>query len=453
MAGRIGSFRPQTFLAFALALVVGASAAALVVVYATGSGIISERERAEALAERDLLDEVYQEQGLQSLINAVARRTRFSASGERYGVFGPQGQPLAGDLQGFNPAFRDADWRLVRVRRPTPETLHVVAATLDDGGLLVVGRDRANQARFERSVVYGFIAAFLIVAVASGVAGLALNAAVLQRVEAIAATAERIASGDLSARTVISDPEDPFGRIAGSLNAMLDRIEALMNGMRSVTDSVAHDLRSPLTRMKGALARAQHPSTPEPERSEAIAVAETEADRTLATLSALLDIARAESGLSRDVMRPVDLRALMAEVADVFAPVIEDAGQSLTLDLGSLPTPVAAHEALVRQAVGNLLHNAAQHAGEGAEVALRLRDLGALVEIEVADSGPGVPEADRERVQERFVRLDAARSGGGSGLGLAIAAACARLHGGALVLGDAEPGLLARLTLERGAAA
>ncbi len=455
---RIGGWvglAPSSFLLFAVLLVLSASAVALVMVYRTGERIILERERAEALAERDLLEEVFQEQGIKALISGVARRSRYATEGERYGLFNARNAALAGDMRVFAPAFKDADWRRVRYMTPSPTTLHVNTTVFADGYRLVVGRDLSNLRQFEKSILYGFSAALSIVILTSLLAGFILNALILQRVEAIAATAERIAAGDLSARTLISNPRDPFGRVGASLNAMLERIEALMIGMRTVTDSLAHDLRSPLTRMKGALARALQPQTGVEERFDAIETAHAEIDRTLATLTAMLDIARAESGLSREMMQGVDVGALAAEIADFFTPTIEDAGQTLLVQTPVMPVIARVHEGLLRQAIGNLLHNASLYAGAGAAVVMRVEegrsgnDDEQLVHITVTDTGPGVPDDQRGRVQERFVRLDPARRGGGSGLGLAIAAACAKLHGGTLRLEDNQPGLRAILDIVR----
>ena len=235
-----------------------------------------------------------------------------------------------------------------------------------------------------------------------------------------------------------------------AISEMLGRIEELMTGMRTVTDSLAHDLRTPLTRLKGALARAMAPGLSEAERIGAVEQAQEEADRALATFSALLDIAQAETGLSRETMAMVDLNRLVAGVAELFGPLLEDAGQTFRVELPAEPVSARAHELLLRQAIGNLLHNASRHAGEGARVLLELAAPDdQTLQIIVADDGPGVPEADRGRVQERFVRLDKARSTQGSGLGLAIVAACAKLHAGTFVLEDNVPGLRAVLTLAR----
>jgi signal transduction histidine kinase len=268
-----------------------------------------------------------------------------------------------------------------------------------------------------------------------------------RRARDIAATAERIAGGDLSARTPVHPDGDVFDHLGQSLNAMMTNMEDLMIGLRTVTDSLTHDLRTPLTHMKGALARAQDPHVPQEDRDDALAQVSEEAERMLSTLSALTDIAHAETGLSRDMMQPVDLNALVAEMGELFAPVIEDADQVLDIQTPAGPAPALVHEALLRQAVGNLLHNAAVHAGEGAHVTLALAVDSQAIMLSVCDTGPGVPEDHLGRVQERFVRLDKSRSRPGSGLGLAIAAACAKLHGGRLVLKDNHPGLAATLEI------
>jgi signal transduction histidine kinase len=248
----------------------------------------------------------------------------------------------------------------------------------------------------------------------------------------------------------VGDQGDVFDHLGAAVNTMLVRIEELLTGLRTVTDSLAHDLRSPLTRLRGALARAQDPEASPAERTDAVEQAQQEAEQVLATFSALLDIARAESGLSRDTMAPVDLRAMVADMAELFAPTFEDQGQTLTAPTGAAgePLTVKGHEVLLRQAIGNLLHNAARYAGRGARVALDVaRQMDGTVQLVVADDGPGVPESQRGRVQERFVRLDDARSTPGSGLGLAIAAACAKLHDGRLLLEDNHPGLRCVLEL------
>jgi len=290
--------------------------------------------------------------------------------------------------------------------------------------------------------------ALALTAIAAAAAGAALHALILSRTRDIARTADLIARGDLTARARSQPGGDLFDELAGSVNAMLTRIEELMTGMRTVTDSLAHDLRSPLTRVKGALARAESPEATPESRQSAIDQAHAEVDGALATLSALLDIARAETGLSREMMRYVDIGRVAVEIADLFSPMLEDAGLTLSVEAPQAPLLVCAHETLLRQAVGNLLHNAAVHAGPGAAVALSVSEIEpGRVRLTVADTGLGVPPDQLGRVQERFVRLEEARTRPGSGLGLALVAACAKLHRGGFVLEDNNPGLRAVLDM------
>jgi signal transduction histidine kinase len=262
----------------------------------------------------------------------------------------------------------------------------------------------------------------------------------------VAGVAERIAAGDLGARAEVSERGDSFDRIGVSLNRMLDRVDGLVTGMRTVTDSLAHDLRTPLTRMRVAVDNAMDPATSPTDCQDALELVSQELERVLSVFAALIDIARAESGLSREMMQPLRLDEVVLDVAGLFTPVLEDAGQRLEI-APMHPLVVDGHEQLLRQAVGNLLFNAARHAGSGAAVTLEILSDRGLAQIVVADNGPGIPEADRARAKDRFVRLDQARGGSGSGLGLSIVTAAAKLHGGELRLEDNRPGLRAVLSL------
>jgi len=323
----------------------------------------------------------------------------------------------------------------------------VVVQPMSVGAVLVVYEDLSERNAFRDALAIGGGVALLTALAAVLAASFWLNHMIYRRAETIETTAARIAAGDLSARAPHHLDGDVFDRLGGSINQMLDRIEELLTGLRTVTDSLSHDLRSPLTRMKSALTRAIDPDMTDQARADAIAQACDEADQALATTSALLDIARAESGLSRDMFQPVDLRVLMLDLAELFEPVLEDAGQTLEVRPGEEALVVMGHELLIRQAVGNLLYNTTRYAGQGAAVSISLESAPQGARIIVSDNGPGIPEADWGRVRERFVRLDPARTTPGSGLGLAIAAACAKLHGGALDLGDNHPGLRVAMTL------
>ena len=442
--------RPLAFTAFAMITVLGAVALAFYLVNLAGERVFLGRERDVALAEQQILAEVFNSEGAQGLLVRMERRSRLAAAEAHYGLFDPAGRHLGGDLLALPAPSPLGGWAKVRSRTVAgPLTFYATAGRLPDGTLLIVGRDMAGQRDFEARTADGLLIGLAIVVTASLGVGLLLNALVIRRAGAVAGVAERIAAGDLGARAEVSARGDSFDRIGSSLNSMLDRIEELLTGMRTVTDSLAHDLRTPLTRMRGAIDGALDPATSHEDCRAALEEVSLELDGVLSVFTALIDIARAESGLSREMMQPVRLDELILDVVSLFAPVLEDVGQQLEI-AAMEPLVIDGHEQLLRQAVGNLLFNAARHAGAGAAVRIELACKGNAAEIVVADSGPGVPEADRGRVKDRFVRLDEARGGSGSGLGLSIVAAAAKLHGGELRLEDNRPGLRAVLTLTRG---
>ncbi|HZZ30884.1 MAG TPA: HAMP domain-containing sensor histidine kinase [Phenylobacterium sp.] len=432
--------------------VLGAVAIAFYLVNLAGEHVFLDRERDVALAERRILTEVFNSEGAQGVVTRLQRRSRLAAAEAHYGFFDTKGRRLGGDLLTAPARPPLGGWAEVHSRTDAGSiAFYATAGRLPDGSLLVVGRDAAGQRDFEARTADGLLIALGIVVTASLGVGLLLNALVIRRADAVAGVAERIAAGDLGARAEVSERGDSFDRIGTSLNKMLDRIEELLTGMRTVTDSLAHDLRTPLTRMRGAIDGALDPATSHQDCHAALEQVGQELERVLSVFTALIDIARAESGLSREMMQPPRLDEMAIDLAGLFAPVLEDAGQRLEIR-PMRPLVIDGHEQLLRQAVGNLLFNAARHAGSGATVTLEVRDGPGAAMIVVADDGPGIPEAHRGRVKDRFVRLDEARGGAGSGLGLSIAAAAAKLHCGELRLEDNRPGLRAVLTLARDAA-
>jgi signal transduction histidine kinase len=443
--------RPLAFTAFAMVTVLGAVAVAFYLADLSAETVFLERERDEALAERQILTEVYDLQGIPGLLVRMERRARLAAREEHYGLYDASGRRLGGDLLAEPRHLPTGEWGQVRARTKAGRVvLDASAERLPDGALLVVGRDASGRREFQGRLADGLLIGLAIVVAASLGVGLMLNSLVIRRADAVAGVAERIAGGDLGARAEVSPRGDSFDRIGESLNRMLDRIEALLTGMRTVTDSLAHDLRTPLTRARGAVEAALQAGASHEDCLAALESVNHELEGVQSVFSALIDIARAESGLSREMMQPVRLDELALDLAGLFGPVLEDAGQ--VLDVRPMaPLTIDGHEQLLRQAVGNLLYNAARYAGPGTEVTLEVRSFDGVAELVVADRGPGISEADRARVKDRFVRLDAARSGPGSGLGLSIVAAAAKLHGGELRLEDNRPGLRAVLSLRSAA--
>ncbi|MBT5674826.1 MAG: HAMP domain-containing histidine kinase, partial [Rhodospirillaceae bacterium] len=310
---------------------------------------------------------------------------------------------------------------------------------------LLVGRDIRARGEFQSAMIQSLGWA-LAVTFALGIAGgYFMSRRMLRRVDGVAAASREIIEGDLSRRMPVSGSGDEFDRLSDTLNHMLAEIEHLLTGMRTVTDSVTHDLKSPLTRLKSNLELALRQRSPEAaETRRAVTRAIAEADAVLATFDALIAIARAEAGTGRAAMESVDLSAVVNDMADLYGPLAEHKGVSLILNIAE-GCRITGHRQFLSQAVGNLLDNAVKFTPSGGSIAIALgRNPDQLI---ISDSGPGIPAADRARVLQRFVRLDVSRSAAGSGLGLSLVAGVAKLHGAELELSDSDlRGLSVQLT-------
>jgi signal transduction histidine kinase len=264
-------------------------------------------------------------------------------------------------------------------------------------------------------------------------------------------TTQTIMAGDLSGRLPIAGTGDELDRLAENLNIMLERIEALMHGFREVSDNIAHDLKTPLTRLRNRAEEALRGGKGEADYRRALEVTIEESDSLIRTFNALLMIARAESGQAAEVAE-FDAAEIARDVGELYEPLAEQKGVVLRVD-APIAAPVRGNRELVSQALANLVDNAIKYISAGkrdsSEILVRAACEGDRVLLAVADQGPGIPEADRGRVVERFVRLEQSRSAPGSGLGLSLASAVARLHGGELKLEDNRPGLRAQLVLPR----
>ncbi|HYN38390.1 MAG TPA: HAMP domain-containing sensor histidine kinase, partial [Rhodospirillales bacterium] len=325
-----------------------------------------------------------------------------------------------------------------------PHEIRARTFELAGGYRLLVGRDMHEKAKFRRIVVETLVWS-LAAALALGLlGGIFLSRRMLRRVDGVTQTARRIMQGDFSQRIRHGGSADEFDRLADSLNALFAQIERLMAGMRLATDSLAHDLRGPLTRLRGRIELALLAAPDAARDREALVTVLGQADAALATFDSLLKIAAAESGMAATELKPLDLATLVRDAADLYEPVAEEKGVTLTVATDVLP-PVAAQRELLAQAVTNLLDNAVKHTPAGGRIEVRAVNDGASVLLVVADSGPGIPAADRARVLERFVRLEESRSTPGSGLGLSLVAAVAKLHGAQLGLADNAPGLCIEL--------
>jgi signal transduction histidine kinase len=330
---------------------------------------------------------------------------------------------------------------------------------LPGGFRLLVGRDLEERERlFDIIVTAGrwSVAIVIILGIAGGVF---VSKRVLNRVDAMTHTAETIMAGDLTGRLPIAGSGDELDRLASNLNAMLERIEALMRGLKEVSDNVAHDLRTPLTRRRNRAEEALRTAKDEAGYRNALEATIEESDGLIRTFNALLMIARAESGEAREGMSEFDAADVAHDVSELYEPLADTKGLALRVE--ATPAPVKGNRELVSQALANLVDNAIKYAadshahganGEAAEILVTAGAEGDRIKLSVRDAGPGIPESDRTHVIERFVRLEQSRTMPGSGLGLSLASAVARLHGGELKLEDNAPGLKAVLDLPRAAA-
>ena len=334
---------------------------------------------------------------------------------------------------------------------PPDSTGYAVArsVTLPSGLRLVVGRDVVERRGFSEIIFQGFAIGMLGIVLLSVVAGGLTANRVLKRIDSISGTSAKIMSGALSERVQVTKRHDEFDALATDLNAMLDRIEQLMVGLKEVTDNVAHDLKTPLTRLRNKAESAlREGRTPEQLR-EALETTIAESDQLIRTFNALLMIARVEAGTPSGALAETDISAVAEDVAELYQPVAEDAGLALITEITPGITMMANRE-LVGQALVNLLENAIKYAGRedgDGKVVLSAGYTGGRIVVSVADNGPGIPEGDREHAVERFVRLEKSRTEPGSGLGLSLVSAVARLHKGELRLEDNAPGLRAVLDL------
>lgn len=326
----------------------------------------------------------------------------------------------------------------------------VRSEVLPSGLILVVGRDVVERRGFTAIIFQWFVIGVGGILLFSLIAGGITAVRVLRRIDTIASTSNKIMAGDLSERVPVTKRNDEFDALATNLNAMLDRIESLMQGMKEVTDNVAHDLKTPLTRLRNKAESALRDSQDEAARRDALETTIEESDKLIKTFNALLMIARAEAGTPSGALSEIDLSAVVSDVAELYGPLAEDEGLALETDVAE-GVRVHGNRELLGQALVNLIENALKYyepeEGKSGLIRVSLKAEGGRVLITVADNGPGIPEADRGRVVERFVRLEKSRTEAGSGLGLSLVAAVARLHKGELRLEDNAPGLRAVVEL------
>lgn len=381
----------------------------------------------------------YKEGGLTDLAASIAKREARPHNNFSYAVIARDGRHLTGstELAQVGPGLHSTT---VRHHGGSPLSARTLGTALGDEAVLYVIIDSAELDRLEGEILLLFGGGFALILVLGIGGALLLGRHLKRRLDHIAVTAQAIRAGDLGKRIAVSTGDDEFDRVGMSLNAMLDRIDELVTDLRQVSSDVAHDMRTPLSRLRGEIEAGLNAAPDNEAQHRALERALERSDAMLTLFGAILRIAEIEGQASADFTADIDLAALATTVCDMYGPAVEDGGRSLALDAPA-PAMVRGNRELLIQAISNLLDNAQSHtpAGTAIRVSVGQGDEGAW--LSVADNGAGVPDADRARIAQRFVRLDKGRSGPGHGLGLNLVATIVRAHGSALRIEDNRPGL------------
>jgi signal transduction histidine kinase len=350
----------------------------------------------------------------------------------------PEGHKLAGNIPS-QPTWLGTRQIKVMLDGKMPD-VRAHGYRLANGDFLLIGQDPRSLQQMKRLIVRAFSVNVVVTLLLAVLGGVIISNRALKRVDAVSRTTQAIVAGDLSRRIPSRGTDDEFDRLASSVNAMLDRIEDLMRSMRQVSNDIAHDLRTPLTRLRQRLERARERASSLEELREIVEGSITQVDTILETFGALLRIAQIEAGGRANALETIDVSSLLKSVVEDFSPAAEDRGQRIAADVAP-HLQLSGDRELLTQMVANLLDNAIRHSPAGAEISVAAHAAESGVEIAVADTGPGVPLAERENVLRPFYRLESSRTTPGNGLGLNLVAAIAKQHHAHLSLSDNAPGL------------
>ena len=447
----------------ALYLVLFAIAATIVVFYMTSLSVrmLTAQTRETIDEEAQDLGRAYQRGGLPLLVRFIELRAR-QPGANLYLMADPNGRILSGNVESLAPGVLDqSGWterpftyhrygeREVAARTPN-ETVdngnHTATAMifrLPNQMIVLVGRDLGEPERFRAVVRRALVVAFGILGAGALLIWFFVGRRALKHIDRVSDASRRIMGGDLTGRLPVSGVGDEFDRLSENLNAMLDRIAALNEGLRHVSDNIAHDLKTPLTRLRN---RAEAALAGKPKTADYRAALDrtiSESDQLIRTFNAILMISRLESGYSAEATTRVSLNETIADVVELYEPAAEEVGVTVEAKAGRQIT-VGGNRELIGQALSNIVDNAIKYSAEGVDkplVSVSLEQRGREIFLAVSDNGPGIPEADRRRVTERFVRLETSRSQPGSGLGLSLAQAVMSYHGGRIEVSGRDPGL------------
>lgn len=434
------------------ALAVGSMSLISAVFYVGTVGVLARSIDAKLLSVSDRLAHHFESRGGDELGQEIRQLLAdgIDQDTEVYLLVAPDGRNIVGNIAGWQRANahldRLTDARVIRNGRSSLSRLF--PRLLSDGSVLVVGRDMQDQREIELLVWHALLGGGAVALLLAIGGALLFRRQLELRVGAIRRTALEIGAGDLSRRIPTAGVEDEFARLNGDINHMLDRIEQLMGGVRHVSNAIAHDLRTPLGRIRTRLEEALHPDKSRTQLVATAGFAIQQIDELIQMLEKLLQIAEAESGARRQYFAPVDLASVISGAVELYDAAAEAEGITLLSNVFGQPITLGDRH-LLTNAVMNLIDNALKYAGGGATVRVHATEETDTVSIVAEDDGPGIPAAERSRVIDRFYRVDRSRSLPGNGLGLSIVTAIASLHQGQLYLSDAAPGLVARIVLPR----
>ncbi|MFQ5935800.1 MAG: ATP-binding protein [Acidiferrobacterales bacterium] len=452
-------FRSSTFrLALIYMALFGASILILLgFIYWSTVAYMGRQTDAIIEAEIEALAERYRVGGLAGLTDLIAERlSRKPAGSSIYLVANGLFEPMIGNLDRWPSAPPTPDgWLVFQLEDETPGQAGVREARarvfrLQGGFHLLVGRDMHERDEAQGLIMRALVWGLAITVVLALVGGSMMSRSMVRRLEAINAASREIMQGDLSRRIPAKGTGDDFDRLTDNLNSMLDRIELLMDDVRRVSDSIAHDLRTPLSRLRHRLELLNMPGANGERMRESVEQAVAEADRLLTTFNALLRIARIESEGRRAGFTDLDFSALLRDVVELYEPLAEDKQQRFNTRLRD-GVQIHGDRDLLFQAIANLVDNAIKYAPAGGAIELAMESDQGGTRVTVADDGPGISASAADKVFQRFFRQDASRSTPGSGLGLSLVAAVAKLHQAQIALHDNRPGL--RVVLDFGNAA
>jgi signal transduction histidine kinase len=432
---------------YALLLAISATALALFLWWAT-AGLLDRQTEAAINADAQGLAERWSDGGLPALVVTVEDRLAQNIDDDAiYLLTDANMKRVAGNLASWPPSVTEAGpWYELPVMRAGIKSLaNVQRFDLAGGFHLLIGRDVQVRAQLRALLTDALLWAVVVVLLMATVGALVVRNLFRRTLANVSATATAIAGGDLAQRVKLSGRGDEFDQVAEVINDMLDRIGRLMDGVRQVSNAIAHDLRTPITRARTRLEDAAlHAETPDDLRA-AIERATMDLDGIVAVFQALLRIAEIEAGSRRSSFARLDLAPLLAEIADLYSALAEE--RDIVLELNT-PEAVPAYsdKAMIQQAIANLVDNAVKFSPEGGTVRLSA-SVATKIFITVSDQGPGIALEEREKATDRFYRGESARSTPGSGLGLSLVLAVAQLHGGELRLEDNNPGLRTVLIL------